>query len=152
DDWKKRLSLVSTDLSRRDGVRRGVAFMNKIPEDIPGKKEAVQELKALEAEHAARVREMGVLARLECQGTHFESLPLETKAGLEKGRPRLEGGKLVLPTKEAVRAREREMVKQLPTSGLAVLILGANHDLAVVLGNGTEYLRVEVQAVVDARK
>jgi hypothetical protein len=43
------------------------------------------------------------------------------------------------------------MVKNLPESGLAVIILGADHDLGELLGNDTEYLRVEVQAVLDAR-
>ena len=38
------------------------------------------------------------------------------------------------------------MVKQLPQSGLVVIILGADHNLAGVLGDDTEYLRVKVQA------
>jgi hypothetical protein len=33
-----------------------------------------------------------------------------------------------------------------------VIILGASHDLAGVLGDDTEYIRVEVKAVVDARE
>jgi hypothetical protein len=33
-----------------------------------------------------------------------------------------------------------------------VIILGADHNLGELLGEDTEYLRVEVQAVVDARE
>jgi hypothetical protein len=48
------------------------------------------------------------------------------------------------------RPRQEAMVKVLPEAGLAVIVLGAGHDLGPVLGEGTEYIRVEVAAVREA--
>jgi hypothetical protein len=43
-------------------------------------------------------------------------------------------------------------VKRLPASGLAVILLGVGHDLSELLGDDTEYLLLDAQAVVDARE
>src|SRR5262245_34863364 len=51
------------------------------------------------------------MALLACRGVHLDALPLEMEEGLERGKPRMEAGMLVLPTKEAIRSRGQEMVK-----------------------------------------
>ena len=66
-----------------------------------------------------------------------EVLPLEDKEALQK---QVAEGKLT-PDQESD-ARRKAMVKNLPTSGLAVIVLGGSHDLGPHLPAGTLYVRV----------
>jgi hypothetical protein len=117
---------------------------------VTGRDEAAQELAKLEAEHNKKVGELGALALLACRGVRLRPLPLETPEGLARGAPRLEAGKLVRPGAEDGVFREQEMLRQLPRSGLAVVLLGASYHLYDPMDEDAEYVRVGVEAVVKA--
>jgi hypothetical protein len=101
--------------------------------------------------HEAEVRRLGALAVLACSGVPVDALPLDDEEALEAATPKIMDGKPVIDAR-LKRARQEAMVKLLPETGLAVIVLGAGHDLGPVLGDGTEYIRVELAAVRDAMR
>ena len=68
-------------------------------------------------------------------------LPLEDRTALQAARPVGDSGGVRLD-KAKVEARRRAMVKQLPPSGIALIVLGGSHDLAPHFGPDVLYVRV----------
>lgn len=106
-----------------------------------------RQLDEMESGHRAGVRQLGVLALLACRGVRVEALPLDDEDALEGAAPRVVGGMPMIDEK-ARRARQVAMERLLPREGLAIVVLGAMHDLGPAHGgDGTEYVRVELEAV-----
>ena len=82
---------------------------------------------------------VGTVGRLVLAKEIDHALPLEDEAALQDAKP-VAGGKIA-PDDAKIQARRRAMVRNLPTSGLAVVILGS-HDLGPYLPAGTLYVRV----------
>jgi hypothetical protein len=87
--------------------------------------------------------EVGVAGRLQLAGTVREVWPLDDEAALYAARP-VAGGQVVIDA-EKMRARERAMIRNLPEQGVALVVLGAAHDLASMLPRGAGYARVKVK-------
>jgi hypothetical protein len=82
---------------------------------------------------------VGAVGRLLLAKEIDHVLPLEDEAALQDAKS--VAGRKIAPDDAKVQARRRAMVRNLPTSGLAVVILGP-HDLGPYLPAGTLYVRV----------
>jgi hypothetical protein len=87
--------------------------------------------------------EVGVAGRLQLDGAVREVWPLDDDPALHAAKP-VAGGQVVIDA-ERMRARERAMIGNLPEAGVALVVLGAAHDLRGVLPQGAGYARVEVK-------
>jgi hypothetical protein len=87
--------------------------------------------------------EVGVAGRLQLDGAVREVWPLDDDAALHAAKP-VAGGQVVIDA-ERMRARERAMIGNLPEAGVALVVLGAAHDLRGVLPQGAGYARVQVK-------
>jgi hypothetical protein len=86
--------------------------------------------------------EVGVAGRLQLEGVVREVWPLDDEAALNEAKP-VADGKVVIDA-ERIRAGEWAMVGNLPEQGVALLVLGAAHDLGALLPRGAGYVRVQV--------
>jgi hypothetical protein len=87
--------------------------------------------------------EVGVAGRLQLEGSVRAVWPLDDEVALNEAKP-VADGKVVIDA-EKIRAREQAMVRHLPREGVALVVLGAAHDLASVLPRGAGYVRVKVK-------
>jgi hypothetical protein len=87
--------------------------------------------------------EAGVAGGLQLDGAVRTVWPLDDDAALHAAKP-VADGQVVIDA-EKMRARERAMIRNLPETGVALVVLGAAHDLRGVLPRGAGYARVMVK-------
>jgi hypothetical protein len=143
--WEAKVGAAAEAEGLLAGLREQAARVRPGVEADP----VLARVRQMQRGHEAEVRRLGALAVLACSGVRVDALPLDDEVALEAATPRLVDGRPVIDAK-LWRARQEAMVRLLPGAGLAVIVLGAGHDLGPVLGDGTEYIRVEVAAVREA--